>query len=61
MSLMPTIIAAAARATLDGTPLVRRLDLEFPGAGVNAQRSVSAQTMLLEGASQSHATACLGV
>ena len=30
MQLMPTILAAGARATADGMPLVRRLDLAFP-------------------------------
>ena len=38
MTLMPTIIAAGARAHLDGTPIVRRLDLAFPHAGPNAIR-----------------------
>lgn len=38
MSLMPTIIAAGARAHRDGTPIVRRLDIEFPTAGPNATR-----------------------
>jgi hypothetical protein len=39
MRLMPTIIAAAARATLDATPVVRRLDLAYPTAGANATRT----------------------
>jgi hypothetical protein len=29
-SLIPTLVAAGRKATEDGTPLVRRLDLEWP-------------------------------
>lgn len=39
MALMPTYIAAGTRASADGTPIARRLDITFPNAGVNATRS----------------------
>ena len=39
MKLMPTLIAAGARATVDGTPITRRLDISFPEAGPNATRT----------------------
>jgi len=32
MALMPTLLAAGAAATADGTPIARRLDIAFPGA-----------------------------
>eukprot|EP00928_Gymnodinium_smaydae_P071517 TRINITY_DN55075_c0_g1_i1.p1 TRINITY_DN55075_c0_g1~~TRINITY_DN55075_c0_g1_i1.p1 ORF type:complete len:827 (-),score=78.73 TRINITY_DN55075_c0_g1_i1:56-2536(-) len=31
LALLPTLVAAGRRASVDGTPLARRLDLEFPG------------------------------
>ena len=38
MKLLPTIIAAAARASVDAMPVVRRCDLAYPTAGPNATR-----------------------
>lgn len=39
MQLMPTILAAGAAATADGTPIARRLDILFPNAGENATKT----------------------
>ena len=39
MKLMPMLLAAGETATLEATPIVRRLDLVFPRAGANASRS----------------------
>jgi hypothetical protein len=51
-SLMPTLIAAGQRATLDGTPVVQRLDLTWPelaeeGAGRNDQYLFADGSMLV--------------
>ena len=39
MTLMPMLLAAGETATLDATPIARRLDLAFPAAGPNASRT----------------------